>query len=637
MLPVFYCFSQQQQQPTATNIKLSNLFSNDMILQRDIACNIWGTADPKGDVVIKIEDKEFFTSVDASGHWESKMPAFKAGGPYHIEIFGKNETIKIDNILFGDVWIASGQSNMEMAFAGADNYEKEIKTADNSNIRFFTVPLSVSNIPQTDVQNAKWVTSSTQTAGKFSAVAYFFAKKINKELDVPIGIIQSAVGGTPAEFWISKEMLNTIPEFYYPDIGQSPNIKPYHLIASEARQKRNAIMQNASENVNAIQTTKKFKDWNTMPVPGLWESSVLPDFDGFVWFRKTVDIPKNYAGKKLVLSLGVIDDNDITWFNGKEIGRTNGVNKERQYDIPENLVKAGDNEIIIRILDTGGGGGFFGDGSNLMLQTFKGENLISLTGNWSYNETLEPEIPSLKFKPSYLYNAMVAPLIPFSIKGAIWYQGENNAFEAYQYQTLFPTLIEDWRVRFKQGYFPFLYVQLANFMERKPEPADDAWAELREAQSMVLKYPNTGMAVTIDIGDGDDIHPKNKFDVGQRLSLAALKIAYNHDLVYSGPIYKSMEVKNNTIEIVFSNIGSGLKMKNDSDSKVFAVAGTDKIFHWAYAEIKDNKIIVSSPMVSNPVAVRYAWAANPEATLYNNEGLPASPFRTDTWTGITEK
>lgn len=633
VIPLLFILHKNYISP-ATSIELASIFTNNMVLQRDTPTTIWGTADPVGEVIIKINDTKAIAEVGKDGKWKTNLSAMKAGGPYTLEVIGR-DTLKLSDVFYGDVWLASGQSNMDFSLSIANDYQKALSDMDKRNIRFFRVPLSLSNRPQEDIHGGNgWTKLNKKNAGRFSAVAYFFASNLQRE-NVPIGIIQSAVGGTPAEYWTSSQMLQTVPGFLNMQIN-APEEKPYFANAAEVAEKRRSIIEKASDNLQNIKTQKNSEAWKKIKVPGIWEESVLPDFDGFVWFKKTIYIPKEFDGEILKLHLGQIDDDDITWFNGTKIGETQGVTKDRTYTIPANLIKTGKNELIIRILDTGGGGGLIGPSEDMKLQSSSGENITSLTGNWSYNETFEPQFPNLNFKPASLYNAMIAPLIPYTIKGAIWYQGENNASQAYQYQKLFPALIEDWRVRWKEGYFPFLFVQLANFMDRKPEPADDAWAELREAQSMALRYPKTGMAVTIDIGEGDDIHPRNKHDVGKRLALAALKIAYNKDTVYSGPTYQAMKIHNNTIELIFSNIGSGLTLKNAEKLKGFAVAGKDKKFYWADARIEGDRIIVFSPEVPNPVAVRYAWAANPEATLYNKEGLPASPFRTDSWKGITE-
>ena len=330
------------------------------------------------------------------------------------------------------------------------------------------------------------------------------------------------------------------------------------------------------------------------------------------------------------MHLGRIRQNDIAYFNGREIGRETGDQKYRKYNVPSSIVRRGENVLAVRITNRWGDGGFAGPADSMFISIKNSDDVIDLTGEWTYDETIEPPFPrrvGYQSKPSALYNAMIAPLIPYGITGTIWYQGEANASRAYQYRELFPKMIEDWRVRWGQGYFPFLFVQLANFMERRDQPTESDWAELREAQLMTLDYPNTGMAVTIDIGEADDIHPRNKQDVGKRLALAARKISYGQDIVHSGPIYKSMQIKDDKIILSFDHVGSGLVAEGDKLTG-FAIAGEDGQFFWAEAEIQGDDVIVSSPHVPAPVAVRYGWADNPVCNLYNEEGLPASPFRT---------
>jgi sialate O-acetylesterase len=376
-----------------------------------------------------------------------------------------------------------------------------------------------------------------------------------------------------------------------------------------------------------------------MSVPTLWEGAGLTDYDGIVWFRKEVMIPQAEAGKEMTLHLGMIDDADSTWFNGIPVGATNSYTTLRKYTIPGNLVKAGRNVITVRVVDTGGGGGMYGEAKDMKLTS--ANTTLSLAGNWQYQTALDitdmPKQPKVVYNqnsPAVLYNAMIAPLVPYAIKGAIWYQGESNAGRAYQYRTLFPAMIKDWRAQWKQD-FPFLFVQLANFMKPSEEPAESAWAELREAQSMTLSLPKTGMAVIIDVGEANDIHPRNKLDVGNRLALAAQKVAYGDKAVFSGPTYASMKTEGNKIRLTFNNVGGGLVARGGA-LKEFAIAGPDKKFVWADATIEGNTIVISHSSVQNPVAVRYAWANNPQqANLYNKEGLPASPFRTDDWPGLT--
>jgi sialate O-acetylesterase len=361
-----------------------------------------------------------------------------------------------------------------------------------------------------------------------------------------------------------------------------------------------------------------------------------------MWVRKWIDVPEEMAGKPALINLGKIAFEDITWFNGIEIGRGTDQGNPREYKIPAELVKPGKNLIAVRIISRYGAGKIGTESAEPEIRALDGsmDNKVSLKGTWLFNEKYEPEFPvgtEYQNRPSALFNAMISPVIPYGIKGVLWYQGESNANRAFQYRSLFPAMITDWRARWELGDFPFLFVQLANYEQRNSEPAESDWAELREAQLMALKLPGTGMAVTIDVGDAEDIHPRNKKPVGERLYLAARKIAYKEDIVYSGPIYKSFQNEGNAIRIFFNSTGEGLVGKNGKPPKGFAIAGLDRKFVWANAEIEGNTILVSSPEVKNPVAVRYAWDKNPECSLYNKAGYPASPFRTDSWKGITQK
>jgi sialate O-acetylesterase len=375
-----------------------------------------------------------------------------------------------------------------------------------------------------------------------------------------------------------------------------------------------------------------------MEIPVHFHDTKIDGFQGFVWFRKSIEIPREYRKKDLILRMGKIEQEDITYFNGHKAGSHDVVAEVREYKIPAKWIKKGKNTIAVRVKHTRSHGGGLYEGPYELIDPEKDETILSLSGKWSYNENIEEKLPELKsfvHYPGALFNAMVAPVIPYAIKGTIWYQGEGNASRAYQYRTLFPLMINDWRIRWQQGNYPFLFVQLANFLPHDSIPTMDPWPELREAQTMTLNLPNTGMATAIDLGEMYNIHPKNKQDVGKRLALAARKIAYHEDIVYSGPMYDSMHVENNKIRIFFSHTGGGLAIKGNEKSKGFAIAGKDKKFVWANAKIDGNTVFVWSDKIPNPVAVRYAWSNNPVCNLYNKEGLPAVPFRTDKWKGIT--
>ena len=628
------------QGPTATNVHPNELFTDNAVLQRGKEIIVWGTADPGGTVEIELGENEGKASVDEQGRWQTMLPAQEAGGPYELEIEGAEE-ISLKNIMIGDVWIASGQSNMEWALkADVDNFEEEVANADFPNIRLFTVDhnTSYTALDTMTVVGDGWLPCSPETIPDFSAVAYFFGRQIHQDEGVSIGLISSNWGGTPAEAWTSEAALMTLPDFQSvlkerKEAGMSPE---------EGTQKRETIIQTANQKISATDYQPGFdiSDWPVMALPVLWEEAdtTLQNFDGFVWFQKSVDLPARYAGQPLTLHLGSIDDDDITWFNGQRVGETQGYNAQRVYELPADAVQAGDNTITVRVQDNAGGGGLYGPAEEMYLAQGNDKLSVELTGPWQYEATQEPQFPesgNLQNQPTTLYNAMIAPLLPYPIKGVIWYQGESNAGRAEQYATLFPTMIKDWRAQWGGDPFPFLFVQLANF---KPDgAAPDQWAYLREAQDAALTLDKTGVAVTIDIGDSTDIHPRNKLDVGDRLATAARSVAYGDASVFTGPAYESMRVSGDSIVITFQGAGEGLMKLPDEEVQGFTIAGEDQQFKEATTHIvSPTEISVWAPDLDQPVAVRYGWANNPAVNLYSEDGLPVSPFRTDDWEATAE-
>jgi len=637
----------------AKNITVSTLFSDNMVLQQKQEIPVWGSAEPGGEVTVILNDEEKKSIVDQDGKWSVNLSPVTAGGPYELLIKGE-KTIKIKNVLVGEVWICSGQSNMEMPVSGdwakVLNDSAEVANANHPNIRLFQVEKVMANTPQNKLESQGWKECSPGTVANFSAIAYFYGRYLQKELDVPVGLIQTAWGGTVVEAWTSGKTLKKFDEFK-DIVAFIENDK------STTKEKKTLAKKKLNEWPDKIENILKsegtldhgyqnldhdVKNWKLMKLPTVWEDLGL-DIDGVVWFSKEINIPASWKGEDLTLSLGGINDYDITWFNGKRVGRGVDAAIQRVYKTPASIVNNGKNRITVQVLDIGNVGGLYGPAKNMKISSKS--NSISLAGNWTYKiDPIKIDISKLPEKPdqnsgvnrpSVLYNAMIYPLLPYGIKGVIWYQGESNAERAYQYRGLFSTMIKDWRNDWGQGDFPFYFVQLANFKKIESQPVEDSWAELREAQNMALKLPNTGVAVTIDIGNAKDIHPKNKQDVSKRLALSALAKTYKKDISFSGPMYKSMKIEGDRIKIQFDHTDGGLSIKDDKELKGFAIAGKDKIFIWAKVKIVGDQVIVWNSKIKDPVAVRYAWAANPVCNLYNKADLPASPFRTDDWKGKT--
>lgn len=631
-------------------VKLPAVFSNFMVLQQNTRAAVWGKAEAGKTITISStwSRARYTSKADGNGNWKMSIATPKYGGPYAMTI-SDGEPLVLMNVMIGEVWVCSGQSNMEMPLAGwgkINNYEKEVADAKYPQISLLQVEHVTSNSALEDVKvtNNGWKPCIPQFVEGFSSVAYFFAREIYQKTKIPIGLIHTSWGGTIAEAWTSGRTLSSMSDF-------SAAVKEIEETANESETEYLKKLQGWNDLVRSSDQGYKegkplwtangqdVSGWKDIVVPGLWDGQ-LANFDGVIWLRKKINVPEHLAGKPFVLNLGPIDDNEITWFNGQQIGETQGYDQPRKYQIAGNLVKAGENTITIRVFDTGGGGGLYGNQEQLYLVNTLGEK-IALSGTWKYHIGLDlktiaatPATQKGPNRPTVLFNAMIHPFLPYAIKGVIWYQGEANADRAHQYRTLFPAMITDWRKQWGQGDFPFYFVQLANFMKTEPEPVASAWAELRDAQRAALSLPNTGMAVTIDIGDANDIHPKNKQDVGKRLALIALAKTYGFKSPYTGPVYQSAQTVGNVTELSFA-VAQGLKTSDGKELKGFAIAGADQKFHWAKAEIKGNQVLVSSPEVANPVAVRYAWANNPVSNLTNASGLPAAPFRTDEWEDST--
>lgn len=639
---VIFCLLISQS--IRAEIKLPGYFTDNMMLQRDMPIKIWGWGNRYETVTVSIHDQKVNTRCKKDGTWEIILSPIPYGGPYSLTVQGKENSIKIENILIGDIWLCSGQSNMEWTVEQSANSKQEVQNANYPEIRALKVPKSIKNSPQ-DNFNAQWEICSPSTVGAFSGIAYYYARALYKEVQIPIGIINASWGGTDIETWISDEAFTALPS----NVQKQYNMEVVNNLEEYIRQNKGQkqAFLDAMENDPGINNQWFIPGFNTvaweeMKVPGEWGTTPLSLIDGHVWFKYDLNLTCTEAGRPATLSLGTIDDADITWVNGTKVGNASGWDTPRIYSIPPGILKEGSNNITVRVTDNGGSGGMWGQEADIYLEIDNTRH--SLAGNWKYQMSVaNADYHVLDITPnmvhSSLYNTMIHPLTPFRIKGVIWYQGENNVGAGYDYRTLFQTQIKDWRTRW--GYeLPFYWVQLANLYPEDTTPVGSSWAELRESQAMTLELPHTGQATIYDIGDAYSIHPTNKQEVGRRLSLIALHKDYGRDsLVYSGPTFQNVSFKENTAVITMNTYGSQLTIHNKYGYlEGFSIAGEDRKFVWAKAFIDANgKIIVYNENIAEPVAVRYAWSNNPAANLFNAQGLPAIPFRTNSWKGVTEK
>jgi sialate O-acetylesterase len=626
--------------PTTAQVRLPRLIRDSMVLQRETKLKLWGWASPGENVSIRFNKKTYKTKTGNDGSWQVMLPAMKAGGPYTMNIDAKNH-ITLRDILVGDVWVCSGQSNMvhQMSLHSV-LYAADIEKANYPEIRHFWVP-NTANLQgiQNDLAGGSWKSANPASVQEFSAVAYFFARQIYEKYRIPIGLINASWGGTPIEAWMSEEgfrefpsILNTVTKNKDTAYINGLNRRPPNSNAAAPRPQDKGLAE-AWFNPSYVP-----KGWRTIAIPGYWEDQGIRDLDGVVWYRRLVDVPAMMANKPAKVFLGRIVDADALYINGKQVGNTGYMYPQRRYPVPAGTLNAGKNLFVIRVTNNSGKGGFVPDKP---YQLIAGNDTIDLTGYWEY-KVGQVNVPLRGFggggggiaaqnQPAALYNAMLAPLVNYGIKGFLWYQGESNTGRAQEYARLQPAMIADWRQKWNNSNAPFLFVQLPGFMEMNYLPTESQWATFREAQSKSLSVENAAMAVAIDLGEWNDIHPDRKKEVGERLAFAAQKLAYgDKDVVYSGPVFQSASIDGNKITVSFSNTGSGLITKDGEEPAEFAIAGDDKKFVWAKAKIEGDIIVLWSENVGNPMYVRYAWADNPvNPNLTNKEGLPASPFRTD--------
>lgn len=619
-----------------------------MVLQRNAEITIWGWASAGEHVTATFNGKQRKTTASPEGNWSLEFPKMKAGGPYTLKISGKND-ILLKDILIGDVWLCSGQSNMVHQMNIHDvTYAEDIANANYPEIRHFKVPTKTDlQGPSKDLDGGSWEAAVSDEVRPFSAVAYFFAQKLYKKYGVPIGLINASVGGTPIESWINEEGYRKFPE----KLKIIEENKDTAFVNSHILQRYSYLGKPEKPKDKGLIGEKPWydinfepKNWRRINIPGYWEDQGAKDLNGVVWYRKEIVLPQSMSDKEAKVFLGRIVDADELYINGKKVGNTTYQYPQRRYKVPAGILKAGKNLFVIRVTNNFGKGGFVPDKPYYI---FTDKDTVDLKGYWEYkvgevfppvdfssfsqkDNTQKERTINPQNEPTALYNGMVAPYIQLPIKGVLWYQGESNAGRPETYLDLMHALINGWRGLYHNPQLPFIYAQLPNFQDVTYSPTESNWAELREAQLKALGDPNTAMTVNIDLGEWNDIHPDNKKDVGERMALAAQKIAYGETIVYSGPLYETSEVEGDKISISFSHIGSGLTTNDGETLSSFEIAGEDKKFVWANAKIEGNRVIVWSAEVPNPKYVRYAWADNPDnPNLYNKEGLPASPFRTE--------
>lgn len=625
--------------PAFGEVRLPKLIGDGMVLQRDARVRVWGWGSDGEKITIHFVDSAYRTIVNKNGEWEVMLSRLKPGGPYIMQIDAGN-SITINDIVVGDVWVCSGQSNMQLALGWLGSvYHSEIDSCDNPFIRQFLVPGGTSFTGrEKDYKVGRWQRANPNNVRSFTAVGYFFAKKLYEAYRVPIGLINASMGGSSTEAWISEESIKSFPRYY----EDAERFKDPGLLERMNRLDDERVghwNRKLGENDAGYKDPQNpwFKSelntsgWGTIHLPGYWADTDLGPVNGVVWFRREIIVPAAMVSKPAALKLGRIVDADSVFVNGKCIGTTGFQYAQRNYRIPPDVLKEGKNTIVVRVINYIRHGGFV-PGKPYELSA--GEGKIDLEGEWQYRlgsaaEPLEDRLFTGKI-PTGLFNGMIAPMLPYSIKGVLWYQGESNTSRAFEHFELFKSLIADWRRNWGQGDFPFIYAQLPNFVEVNVQTTQYDWAYFRESQLKALSVPGTGMAVSVDIGEWNDIHPVNKKDLGDRLALAAEKAAYGEKhKVCSGPVFASMKITGHKLSLTFSSVGGGLVAGNGDTLRCFEICGADGRFVTAEARIEHNTIVVWSDDVRAPLAARYAWANNPGcANLYNKEGLPAAPFRT---------
>jgi len=619
-------------------IQPARIFSDNMVLQRDIKIPVWGTAIPNEIITVSFNGKCVSGTTNASGKWKVFLPDFKAGGPFGLTIMGESDSITFENVLVGDVWFASGQSNMEHPVQGwewiphsaVENYEKELHNTNYPEIRLFSVPKFPSPEEQDDLTGGEWQMANAESVAGFSAIGWFFAKKLNAGLNVPIGIIHASWGGTPIRTWLDRPSLELFSDsIALPLLPQKFNQNEWKETAlasiEKHRIRRNQISYPPKELAKQI-TANNYDDVDWIETDFTFEKN-----SNVVWFRKKINIPEKYSNQPLQLSLGFLNRQSQVFLNGVELGYFQYPKPVTTEIPPNNMLKQGENILAIRLAQPFGAVQTLGKKGEFFIATNDNAFHINLSKKWKMNsqlETVNAVEKSFQNNPAFLFNGMVAPVIPFGIKGFIWYQGESDAGRPFLYEKMSRQLITDWRRRWQLGDLPFLFIQVSNIeLSHHFETFDDSRCLIRIAQQKALVLPNTGMVVSADIGDPYDVHPKNKKELAQRLALQAEEKVYGKKVISDGPVAESFRVEDNTIMVNFKTEGK-LTVNSEEGFTGFEIAGAEKQYYPAKIKLTGNQVIISSPYVKNPIVARYAWRNNPKCTLYNSAGLPASPFNT---------
>lgn len=628
----------QSPSRAADRLAMPRVFADGMVLQRDQPVVLWGWATPGVTVTVRIDRETRRAKADQSGAWSATLPARRAGGPVRVAVATLDDSLVFSNVLFGDVWVASGQSNMELPVSQSANADAAIAGADDSTIREFKVPTSWANAPEQDLAGGRWFPADPKHVGSFSAVAYFFARHLRPSVSVPIGIINTTWGGSNIQTWLSRDAQH-LDDKAWSAIQQAEANRDRAVRDSLRAVLGNVLPEADSGLMDGVarwaDPVLDDRGWRPIRVPSYWESQGYPGLDGVAWYRVDFDLDATEIRSPVTLALGAIDDDDITWVNGVEVGRTSGYNVRRSYNVPATTLRSGRNVLTVRVTDYAGGGGI-----NENAALIVGGRRKPLDGTWTFKVgrvTIGNDGQRINKIPTVLYNKMVYPMLPLSIKGVLWYQGEsnaNNAQQATEYREQFAALVKSWRREWSGGrsQFPFLWVQLPGY--GKPDDTPElrpGWALQRESMEAALGFPKTGRAIAIDLGGASELHPRNKEDVGARLALVGRKVAYGQAVDASGPAFGSMTTRGDTAIVSFADAAKGLVARG-GELGGFAIASADRRFVWAKAKIVGNRVYVWSDAVHAPAAVRYAWANFPEkANLYGANGLPAAPFRTDHW------